>query len=523
MAEDEKDWEDVPQKKAPTSSDEWTDVSAKPAMKPGAIQMSKGGKVFPNALEAVKSQQKTDKDDATAWEEAIGRAMPSGQLGVGATKGLLSTGRNLGGLGIKAVRYLAPEFGNKLAESWPGAVNGAPEMMKPQTPLSKTGFIGEQVGEFAVPGGAVAKGAKAAEAGIDAAKLAPVASKALKLLSRGGLEAASSAGVTAAQGGSGKDIGINAGISAALPPVGAALKPAFTALAEKAAPALANKLLRPVPTQIKNAIRFGRNPGQALSDEGIVATSHGDLVSRISDRKEDVGNQIGSMLKGATNAKPIDAAAIINKHIDGAIQDVLNGKTEGGQALVDGLEELRNQLTQNRHLVEGKVTNLAPKNLNLTPSEAHALKRQVGDSAKWRGQAFDDEMNQVKRGIYRDLNSGVQKSVPGVKALQDRYGNLLEAEEAAQHEYARHESRNPFGLLDAITGASGAAIGAAHGGTKEAALLGLALPAARKAMQSPLAQTVGVQGLKNAPKLISPEFLKWARNAAFGAQSEGRQ
>src|SRR6266404_2439859 len=130
---------------------------------------------------------------------------------------------------------------------------------QPTTLPEKIGFGGEQAAEFMLPESKIAEGVKAAEAGIDAAKLGKVASKALKLTARGGADAAGSAAVTAAQGG---DVKTNAAVAGAVPFASAALKPVAKVLAEKAAPALANKLLRPVPTQIENAARFGRNPGQ---------------------------------------------------------------------------------------------------------------------------------------------------------------------------------------------------------------------------------------------------------------------
>lgn len=583
------------------------------AMGPGSFQTKKGGPIYNDAVKYAKDQQDNEKAGSAAAESAVSGSVPGGEFTTGAAKGAMSTGRNIGGLAIKALRYISPSLGNKAAEAWPEAINGASEAMKPQSIPAKLGFAGEQGAEFAAPGGAVTKGAKAAEAGIDAAKMAPLASKALKLLTRGGLEAASSAGVTAAQGGSGKDIAINAGTAGAMPAVGAALKPVTTALAEKVAPALANKLLRPVPTQLENAARFGRNPGQAVADEGIIATNHEDLISKIKDKKEEVGQQIGDLLKKTASdtaskgspeanvaasglihkgtimgqvhqlehpdfpgvtaavkpaaldspaaarkvmadkleafaknplpnqdpaalrkaasvlAKPsnsIDAGKIINSHIDAAIKDVLDGNMEGGQGLVDRLEEMRSQLTQKRQLVDGKVQNLSPKDLNLSPSDAHALKRQIGDSAKWTGQAFDGEMNQVKRSIYRDLNSEVQKAVPGeksLKGLQDRYGNLLEAEKAAEREAARHSSRNPFSLTDTLAAMGGLGAGALHGDLGHAAVGAAAAGLGAKAARSPLFLTTAVQAAKNSPKVVNPEFLKWARNAAFGAQSENRQ
>lgn len=493
--------------------------SQNPASQTGAFQTKKGGQIYTDAMKYANDQKEGEKAAAAGTEAVLGGSQPGGEATVGAVKGAMSTGRNIGGLAIRALKYLKPDWGEKAAAAWPEAVNGPSEVMKPQSFPAKAGFAGEQGAEFFAPAGEVAKGAQLADAAIDSMKIAPLAAKSLKLMSRAGLEGAAAGGVTAAQGG---DVGINAAIGAATPLAAAALKPVATAAAEKVAPALANRLLRPVPTQLENAARFGRNPGQAIADEGIVATSHGDLVNRIADRKQDVGDQIGSMLKSATGAKPIDAGAIVNKNIDAAIKDVLDGKMEGGQALVDRLEEMRSQLTQQRQLVNGKVQNVSAKNLSLSPADAHTLKRQVGDSAKWTGQAFDGEVNQVKRGIYRDLNEQIQKAVPDVKALQDRYGNLLEAEKAAEREDARHSARNPFSLLDAAAGATGAAMGASHG--PEGSILGgLALPAARHAVQSPLAQTSAVQALKNLPRMVTPEFLRSLRNAAFGAQSESRQ
>lgn len=494
-----------------------------PSTQPGAFQAKKGGQVYTDEVKYLKDQKDTEKGSAAAAEEATGKIAPGGELGVGAAKGAMSTARNLGGLGIKAVKYFAPQFGNKLEEAWPEAVNGPGEAMRPQSTAAKIGFGAEQGAEFAVPGGAVSKAAKAADAGIDAMKAAPFLSKAMKVLTRSGLEGASGGGVAAAQG---QDPKSAAMFSAAMPIAGAALKPVAKALAEKAAPALANKLLRPVPTQLEKAARFGRNPGQAVADEGIIATSHEDLVNKIAEKKDMVGQIIGDHLKAAAKSgKTIDARAAIEQPINEAVQDVVSGKVEGGQAMIDKLEELRHTLTSERRLVNGKLEVAGPKNLTVPPTEAHALKRQIGDSAKWSEDQTTQALNDVKRSIYRNLNDEVQKAVPTVKMHQDRYGNLLEAEKAAEREAARHAARNPFSLSDILTAMGGASMGAAtHGDFLHSAVGAAAGGLGSKALKSPLLKTVGVQALKKPEDwLKSPETMRAVRNALFGARSANQQ
>lgn len=528
MPDDEKDWADVPAKKAVASSDEWGDVKPKgrPANQAGAMQMEPKGPIV-NASEAdiikrgaAGQKQRNAEAGMEVGEHAAAGAFPGGEIALGAAKGAMSTGRNLGGLGIKALKYLKPDLGAKAEAAWPEATEGAGEPMKPHGIQQDVGFGGEQAAEFALPGGAVTKGAKAAEAGIDATRLAPLAKSALKLLSRGGLEAASAGGVTAAQGG---PVLSNSLIAGALPAASAALKPVATALSEKAAPALANKVLRPVPTQLENAARFGRNPGQALADEKIIATSHGDLVTRIADRKQDVGQQIGTMLK-TSQAKPVNVAMHIQKPINDAIQDAADGKIEGGEPLIAKLQELRNQFMAKRVLQpDGTLKIMGPKGLTLSPAEMHTLKRQIGDSTKWSEDTLTQTVNDVKRNIYGNLNKEIQNQVPGVGKLQDRYGNLLEAERAAEREFARHEARNSFSLTDRLAALGGLGAGALHGDFGHMAVGAAAAGAGSKVIQSPLFQTMAVQAVKNAPKTLNPEFLKFVRNAAFGARSDNRQ
>lgn len=506
---------------------------------PHEMPFDERNKIIGDMVKA-KGASTAPPDNSSFFDKAVKGAALGAQHGavsqaaVGAVKGLGHTGLTMADMGQKAVDYIsgrdrAKEEGAYQTKKGGPILNANEEpsdfrkWLKPENLPQKVGFGAEQAAEFAVPGGAVSKAGKVAEGGIDALKAAPFLSKAMKVLSRSGLEAASGGTVAAAQG---QDPKSAAMFSAAMPIAGVALKLPAKALAEKAAPALANKLLRPVPTQLENAARFGRNPGQAVADEGIIATSHEDLVNKIAEKKDTVGQIIGDHLKAAAKSgKTIDARAAIEKPINDAVQDVVSGKLEGGQAMIDKLEELRHTLTSERRLVNGKLEVVGPKNLTVPPTEAHALKRQIGDSTKWSDDQVTQAMNDVKRGIYRNLNEEVQKAVPTVKVHQDRYGNLLEAEKAAEREAARHAARNPFSLSDILTAMGGASMGAAtHGDFLHSAVGAAAGGLGSKAIKSPLLKTVGVQALKKPEDwLKGPEAMRAVRNALFGARSANQQ
>lgn len=132
---------------------------------------------------------------------------PDFGLAVGALKGLGSTLSTLGEIGsmpfnpvIKATGGNKVKIGDteKALEKM-----GAKNALTPTTPLQKTGFVAEQVGEFFVPGGAVAKGAKGTQLAAGSSKVASLSSKA-KIIGKGSKvlgEGISAGGVSLAQTG----------------------------------------------------------------------------------------------------------------------------------------------------------------------------------------------------------------------------------------------------------------------------------------------------------------------------------
>lgn len=126
-------------------------------------------------------------------------------LGVGIAKGALSTAQGLGQLTLKGVKAITgKDYGTK------ETFFQDPNTLKAQGTAEKIGKFGEQVAEFALPGGAVSK-----------------ATKALPFIARTGAKALTSGAVATAQSGEiGKESAIAAGTEAAIPIVGKIIKPA---------------------------------------------------------------------------------------------------------------------------------------------------------------------------------------------------------------------------------------------------------------------------------------------------------
>ena len=91
----------------------------------------------------------------------------------------------------------------------------------PTNAIESAGKTAGDIGQFFLPGGVVTKGAKIADAGIEAAKLPSIIEGGAKLLSKMGLGAAEVGGVTAAQTGSPEEGKKAAELGAILPIVGA--------------------------------------------------------------------------------------------------------------------------------------------------------------------------------------------------------------------------------------------------------------------------------------------------------------
>lgn len=415
------------------------------------------------------------------------------ELSTGAAKGIGSTGYNLAKLTNKGMRAVLPqEFADKYVPPFP---EQTPDVLRPHGFMQKAGFLGEQAAEFVVPSGAVAKGARATEAGLDALKLAPRVVKGGRLLAEMGLEGVATGAVTGAQGG---DVKTGALLGAAAPVASRAMGPVVKAVEEKIAPGIGNKLLRPRDSQFS----FGKNPGRAASKVGITKDMP-SLVGKLQELKASTGRQIDALLSQPQYAsKAIDVKPLIEKPIDEAIQDALAKPIGAGkQELIDNLMEMKNDFLYTRALdPQGKLMNGTPRNLMLNPLDATVLKRQIGDSTRWTGSAFDKDINQARVAVYQKIKQAVERVAPDVKVLNRDYGDALEAQAAATKRMHAGDRNSPLSLTDLIVGSTTGLGEVVSSGSPAGAAFGIGAAVANKGARSTAGRTIEIAAAKGLAK-----------------------
>jgi len=439
-------------------------------------------------------------------------------LALGASKGAWNTFTGTSDLGSKIFDPILNKVGIDTSQAGTASQVIPKELRTPENTTQDIGFGLEQLGEFFAPAGIAAKVEKAAQGSKLLAKAPSVLQKGAGLLARAGTEAITSGGQTLMQGGSGEDALKNAAVSAALPLAGSAangiLSKAKKYTAENIAPRMINRILKP---NIKE-FNFGRNPGAAVVNEGITANTKEALLDKISSRKKEVGQEIDRLLTSAegsvlNSGKTIDIAPLL-KPIDDAMQSAVEG---GEQGLYSRLQGIKDGLTKQFTVQDGRLVAGAPKNLVVTPKEAAQIKRGIGDASKWTGQAFDDDANQVRVKVYRNINDAIEKAVPGIKKVNGRYANLLGAEKSLEKTISTAERQRMLGIGDLGVGAA-LGLGSALQGdgiSPKSVLTGVAGAALSRGLKSPALQTRLTQGLYKAstkePNLL-PKIGKAAKN-----------
>lgn len=418
-----------------------------------------------DAWETVSGGEVAPADAPEDSYAALRRLIPTPPgLARGIAKGAANTGLTLTG-GMAKVLGTDPTGSIRALRS---ETAPAPGNMGEQL-----GFLGEQTAEYFAPGGLVKRVGKAASA------LPRVARGAV----RAGAEGAATGGVAAAQGHSPRAIGTAALLGAATP--------AALAVAERVGPAIVNNMLRPLAKQY----RFGKNPGRAVVNEGIVAQDINHLVTALAERKDMVGKLIDGSLRSprAQAAGTIDIKPML-KPVDDAIKKY--ARSPENEALVKQLYNFRESLT-NIFIPGPKGTILPtgiPRPTMLDPYRATRVKREIGEGTKWSGEAYERPLNEVKAEVYRSIDSAVDALVPESKFLNERYGNLLEAQKAAERKAAASQLIN-------MTDLAGFGVGTAAGGP----VVGAGAAAASRALLGTTLGTTGLaQGTRAAAKGVKP-------------------
>lgn len=415
---------------------------------------------------------------------------------VGAGKGIGSTVSGLESLGEKLItRPIDKAVSFITGKKGPLPVSGPTEgekiqenYLQPTTTAQKVGKGAEQLAEFLIPGEAPAKAAKALEAASGLSKATGLA-KAAKILPRAATEAATFAGQTAIQsGGDAGEIKTAAVTGAALPVVGKALGMAGKQVA-KAAGGTAERLINSLIKPLQRDFAYGKNPGRGVANEGIVANSFEDLIGKVTEKRQELGQAIGTALKGSPG-KSVSTLGIFAP-IQEAITKASNAPRSNA-SLITRLENL--------------MADLKVKKKILTPEEAFDLKQKVAELTSFTGNPTDDKMvNSALKRVYGAIKERINKAVPAVKELNERFADIKSAEVAAKYREKIMERQN---ILPFSAKAAGGVTGALMGGAPGAALGVLLSAGAEKILGSTLLKTRVANLLAKLGKAELEQVLK---------------
>lgn len=476
---DDDDYGLTPATSADASSDDYGLEPAQPAKQPksqfapGAVQTKKGGKVYANAADAAKEQRDAEKAGAAASEAALAGFVPGGELTEGAVKGALSTGRNLGGLGIRALRYISPSLGNRAAAAWPEAANGTPsEAMQPQSVPAKIGKAAEQTAEFFLPG----EGEEKLAATL--AEKSPMLGKAALPIAKLLTKSASTGAVNAAQGGSFS---------------GGALTGAITHGIGEAGKALAPSLMESALGVTRKMRGFGKTPGEAALNE-IEGVRPGTIAENAQEKLRQLTTELETKAAQSTvPASTAPALAVLDREQAKAV-------SQNNKAVYDQLQAIRQQLT-----TEFQSGNPIPT--QISAKQALDLKRGIGSLEKSWNPEQRGATKGVVRKIYGALDKELDNAVPGADKLNQRISSLITVGNRAEStergaDFTQRALHRAAAHTGALTGAvGGGLLGYRKGGYEGAgigAVAGLALP---ELIASPTAQTSAARLLSSGPQL----------------------
>jgi len=289
--------------------------------------------------------------------------------------------------------------------------------------------------------------------------------------------------------------GVNAAAGAALGLAGKGIKKGVEAIADTGPGRLINSLIKPAQGEFK----FGKNPGKAIADEGIVATSADDLLQKVSTRAEEIGKNIEQSIisQSKTAATQIDMKPLITGPIDEQLKVLKKLPTVNASA-INTLEGLKQDLLSNygNTQVELGVWN---------------AKKEVGNLINWNSnEPFRDEVNKALWKVFEGLKTTLNKSVPGLEQLNGRYSELIAAAKSIERRSGVAQRANIIGNVGSL---GGAALGYQQDGARGAAVGALGM----KALGTTVGKTVAAQGVK---ALSKPAKALVEQISKFGAQEK---
>lgn len=439
-------------------------------------------------------------------------------------KGVLSTVRGLSSVGegiLKGVgRILTPKsMEDKLGFS-KTEQSSAQELIPEEMTRANTGYetLGktvEQVGEFFIPAGKVAKADKAIDLMIAGSKLSKGAKIASKIATAAGLQGASAAGVTLAQTGD-KEKAVKAGLTAGAI-AGTLRGVGEVARAIKIPEKLYSRIFKTKYNDFAGEVKVEQlakikeadpNRYAELVREGIVKEVGGKVTINETLAKQALDKGLKGSLQNMASEVYDDTLSLEMKAREAARNIKTPIAIKQGDKLADVLDDIA---LEYKNVGAGEISDEAMTYANslrqgkLSGEEALNLRRLL-DGMRVRSSFQSNQklsLGQENMKYWSDAVRGKLGEIKGFSDIMKDYSFNIKALESLAKEAARRDNKALLGLIDSIFFASGIAVGDVSG-----ALAGGGIGAIRKAIESPTAMTNIGQALQKGTATKAGTVIK---------------
>ncbi len=294
--------------------------------------------------------------------------------------------------------------------------------------------------------------------------------------------------------------GLGTAIGATVPVLGGTLK-AITTVSKAQAPKIINSLIKPLAKDFS----YGKNPGRAVAEEGIVGNSLDDLAKNISVSRSTIGEQLSSTADKLEGKSTVDISNSLNS-IDEAITKA-NKTPKTNASLIQRLQDVKDDLLG---AIDTKDTSF---------SNALNAKRIIGDVTKWTGNVSDDKavnmaLKRAYGNIKESLNTSAMKADPTLgkefERLNEKYADLTSAEIATKYRDIISQRKNLISMPIKAGGVAGVIAGIASGGTAIPILLAsVSVGLLDKALESTAVKSrVAAWLAKESPEVVAEVIQK---------------
>jgi hypothetical protein len=207
-------------------------------------------------------------------------------------------------------------------------------------------------------------------------------------------------------------------------------------LRTKVAGELINSIIKPKHKEYM----FGKNPGEAVAQEGIWGANLDSIGRKVDERL----NQLNSYAKGV---RGLDS----NKTKTSDLSNMLEPFQDVLAELRKAPETHKAKIVEVHKLVKDIISNLPEDgNIKEIPLEtAYGIKKVVQNMQKWETQGTaDDLINKSLKNVYHNIDSSIDTAVPELAPINSRISNLISAKTAIRNRAETLSSKDPMDSLN---------------------------------------------------------------------------